>query len=289
MSLFRKKSLEDLLIQAQGSNLKRTLGAGSLIALGIGAIIGAGLFVRTAAAATEAAGSGVTLSFVVAAIGCAFAGLCYAEFAAMIPISGSAYAYSFVTMGELVAWIIGWSLIMEYALGAATVSIAWSEYLNNLFDGAIPYEWCHSPFEKLYKVSADVVNQLQALPGDWKGIEKGILSADQFAYLSEHYTNMVSSVSVTSGVLNAPKFGDKAKWAPLIAEGQVTLTAHGYVGVRGMPAKGGNPNLTVEGFSDAVVYMVNKAGGNWKSPDAKTLAAINKEIEARKASLNKKP
>jgi len=204
MSLFRKKSLEDLLLQAQGSNLKRTLGAGSLIALGIGAIIGAGLFVRTAAAATEAAGSGVTLSFIVAAIGCAFAGLCYAEFAAMIPISGSAYAYSFVTMGELVAWIIGWSLIMEYALGAATVSIAWSEYLNNLLGGAIPYEWCHSPFEKLYKVSADIVTQLQALPGDWKGIDKGILSSDQFAYLSEHYTNMVSSVSITSGILNAP-------------------------------------------------------------------------------------
>ncbi len=204
MSLWRKKSLDDLLLQAQGSNLKRTLGAGSLIALGIGAIIGAGLFVRTAAAATEAAGSGVTLSFIVAAIGCAFAGLCYAEFAAMIPISGSAYAYSFVTMGELVAWIIGWSLVMEYALGAATVSIAWSEYLNNLLGGAIPYEWCHSPFEKLYQVSASVVTQIQALPGDWKGIEKGILSADQFEFLSKNYQAMVSNVNITSGIINAP-------------------------------------------------------------------------------------
>lgn len=91
-----------------------------------------------------------------------------------------------------------------------------------------------------------------------------------------------------AGVLNAPKFGDKAKWAPLITEGQVTLTAHGYVGVRGMPAKGGNPNLSVEGFADALVYMVNNSGGKWTSPDAKTLAAINKEIEARKAGLNKK-
>ena len=90
-----------------------------------------------------------------------------------------------------------------------------------------------------------------------------------------------------AGVLNAPKLGDKAKWAPLIAEGQVTLTAHGYVGVRGMPAKGGNPNLSVEGFSDALVYMVNNSGGNWKSPDTKTLAAINKEIEARKAGMKK--
>ena len=91
-----------------------------------------------------------------------------------------------------------------------------------------------------------------------------------------------------AGVLNAPKFGDKAKWAPLIAEGQVTLTAHAYFGVRGMPPKGGNPNLSVEGFSDALVYMVNNSGGGWKSPDAKTLAAINKEIEARKAGVNKK-
>lgn len=105
------------------SGLKKTLGAGNLIALGIGAIIGAGLFVRTAAAAGQAAGPGVTLSFIVAAIGCAFAGLCYAEFASMIPIAGSAYAYSYVTMGELIAWIIGWALIMEYALGAATVSL----------------------------------------------------------------------------------------------------------------------------------------------------------------------
>lgn len=204
MSLWRKKSLDDLLLQAQGSNLKRTLGAGSLIALGIGAIIGAGLFVRTAAAATEAAGSGVTLSFIIAAIGCAFAGLCYAEFAAMIPISGSAYAYSFVTMGELVAWVIGWSLVMEYALGAATVSIAWSEYLNNLLGGAIPYEWCHSPFEKLYQVSADIVTQIKALPGDWKGIEKGILSGDQFEFLSKNYQSMVSNVTITHGIINAP-------------------------------------------------------------------------------------
>lgn len=149
MSLFRRKSLTDMLSQAADSEkgLKRTLGAGNLIALGIGAIIGAGLFVRTAAAAGQAAGPAVTLSFIVAAVGCAFAGLCYAEFASMIPIAGSAYAYSYVTMGELIAWIIGWALIMEYALGAATVSIAWSEYLNKLLGGAIPYEWCHSPFE----------------------------------------------------------------------------------------------------------------------------------------------
>lgn len=105
----------------------------------------------------------------------------------------------------------------------------------------------------------------------------------------ENTYKQVCAACHSSGLLNAPKFGDKAQWAPLIAEGQVTLTAHAYVGVRAMPPKGGNPSLTVEGFSDAVAYMANKAGGNWKTPDAKTLTAINKEIESRKASLNKKP
>ncbi|MEI7471364.1 MAG: amino acid permease [Chitinophagaceae bacterium] len=149
MSLFVKKPMSSLLSEADdsGKGLKRTLGAGSLIALGIGAIIGAGLFVRTAAAAGGHAGSAVTISFIIAAVGCAFAGLCYAEFASIIPIAGSAYTYAYATMGELVAWIIGWALILEYALGAATVSIAWSEFLNNLMGGSIPYEWCHSPFE----------------------------------------------------------------------------------------------------------------------------------------------
>src|SRR6186997_535311 len=100
------------------TTLKRTLGPLSLVALGIGAIIGAGLFVRTAAAIAERAGPSVTLAFLVAGLGCAFAGLCYAEFASMIPIAGSAYTYSYATMGELVAWIIGWDLVLEYAVGA---------------------------------------------------------------------------------------------------------------------------------------------------------------------------
>lgn len=148
-NLWVRKPLSQLLAQAENSEkgLKRTLTALNLVALGIGAIIGAGLFVRTAAAAAEAAGPSVTLSFIVAAVGCAFAGLCYAEFASMIPIAGSAYTYAYATMGELVAWIIGWALIMEYALGAATVSIAWSEYLNKLLGGAIPFKWCHGPME----------------------------------------------------------------------------------------------------------------------------------------------
>jgi basic amino acid/polyamine antiporter, APA family len=157
MSLFRTKPLSKLLSQAETGGLKRTLGAPGLIALGIGAVIGAGIFVRTAAAAGEKAGSGVIFSFVIAAIGCCFAGLCYAEFAAMIPIAGSAYTYAYVTMGELIAWIIGWALILEYALGAATLSIAWSEYFNQLFPNLIPWEWRHSPLQSFQGVHG-VVN-----------------------------------------------------------------------------------------------------------------------------------
>jgi APA family basic amino acid/polyamine antiporter len=152
-SLFRTKSIDQLLSDSEDAShggLKRTLGPFALIALGIGAIIGSGLFVRTAAAIAQRAGPSVTISFIVAGIGCAFAGLCYAEFASMIPIAGSAYTYSYVTMGELVAWIIGWDLVIEYAVGAATVAISWSQYFNKVleyFGLHIPYQWYHSPFE----------------------------------------------------------------------------------------------------------------------------------------------
>jgi cytochrome c5 len=115
-----------------------------------------------------------------------------------------------------------------------------------------------------------------------------LFSGVAFAHPGEATYKQVCMSCHGAGVLNAPKLGDKAKWAPLIAEGQVTLTAHAYFGVRAMPAKGGNPNLSIEGFSDALVYMVNNSGGNWKSPNAQTIAAINKEVEARKTGANKK-
>ena len=154
-SLFRTKSIDHLMadgVEAGEHTLKRTLGAWALVALGIGAIIGAGIFVRTAAAIAERAGPSVTIAFIVAGFGCAFAGLCYAEFASMIPIAGSAYTYSYATMGELIAWIIGWDLVLEYAVGAATVAIAWSEYFNKVvaYVGLhVPYAWCHSPLESM--------------------------------------------------------------------------------------------------------------------------------------------
>ncbi len=165
MNIWARKPMDKLMKESDADDhhsLKRTLTAGHLIALGIGAIIGAGLFVRTAAAAANNAGPAVTIGFIIAGIGCALAGLCYAEFASMIPIAGSAYTYSFATMGEFVAWLIGWDLVLEYALGAATVSIAWSEYLNKLLNFVgmnIPYRWCHSPFESLKDASGAVIEQ----------------------------------------------------------------------------------------------------------------------------------
>ena len=154
MSIWKRKSLAVLLSEADESEkgLKRTLSSRSLVALGIGAIIGAGLFSLTGIAAAEHAGPAVTLSFVLAAVGCAFAGLCYAEFASMIPVAGSAYTYSYATMGEFMAWIIGWDLVLEYALGAATVGVSWSRYfleLLNKFGIHLPPDLICSPWETL--------------------------------------------------------------------------------------------------------------------------------------------
>jgi len=152
-NLFATKPLDRLMKEAQEvgeHSLKRSLGPLNLVALGIGGIIGAGLFVRTAAAIADRAGPSVVLAFIVAGIGCTFAGLCYAEFASLIPVAGSAYTYSYATMGEFVAWIIGWDLILEYAVAAATVATAWSEYANRVLDWfglRVPYQWSHSPFE----------------------------------------------------------------------------------------------------------------------------------------------
>lgn len=132
MGLLVKKNIEQLEAEARQDGektLKRVLGPWGLIALGVGVIVGAGLFSITGTVAAEYTGPAITLSFIVAALGCCFAGLCYAEFASMIPISGSAYTYSYATMGELIAWIIGWDLVLEYTVAATTVSISWSRYL----------------------------------------------------------------------------------------------------------------------------------------------------------------
>lgn len=149
-SLFTLKPVSRLIADSQsGGSMKRTLGVFDLVALGIGAIIGSGIFVITGEAAAAHAGPAIVLSFLIAGFAATFAALCYAEMAAMIPVSGSAYSYTYATMGELVAWIIGWDLILEYLIGAAAVSVGWSGYASTfvlqLTGHALPHEWISAP------------------------------------------------------------------------------------------------------------------------------------------------
>jgi APA family basic amino acid/polyamine antiporter len=132
--LLATKSIKDFEAAGASGELRRTLGAPALVAIGVGGIIGTGIFVLTGLAAAEHAGPAIVLSFILAGIGCIFAGLCYAEFASMIPVSGSAYAYSYATLGEGVAWFIGWNLVLEYLFAASTVAVGWSRYLVKLLD-----------------------------------------------------------------------------------------------------------------------------------------------------------
>ena len=258
-ALTRTKSIELLTAEAAAAGegtLKRTLGGWSLVALGIGGIIGAGLFVRTAAAIAERSGPSVVLAFLVAGLGCALAGLCYAEFASMIPISGSAYTYSYATMGEFVAWIIGWDLILEYAVGAATVAIAWSEYFNRvlLFMGMnIPYQWRHSPME----TSPDGVGGIVNVPAV---VILALLSLLLIRGTRESaFVNNLIVITKVSIVLMVIAFGwqfiNPANHTPFIPEATTYTTpegiTHKYGGIMGILGAAGVVFFAFIGF-DAV-------------------------------------
>src|SRR5947199_5712412 len=152
--LFATKSLETLHkeMQEDEGRLRRALGPVALTSLGIGAILGSGIFVMTGRVAAEDAGPGILLSFAVAGVGCALAAFCYAEFASLAPVAGSAYTYAYATLGELLAWVIGWDLILEYAMSAAVVASSWSQYLNELLENLvgwrIPEYLSNDPFSK---------------------------------------------------------------------------------------------------------------------------------------------
>jgi basic amino acid/polyamine antiporter, APA family len=170
--LLRTKAIADLQREAEGEHgMKRALGAVNLTAIGVGGIIGAGIFVLTGQAAASYAGPAIVLSFVLAALACAFAGLCYAEFAAMIPIAGSAYTYSYATLGEFFAWFIGWDLVLEYAMGAATVAVGWSGYMVSFLRSVgiqFPPELMASPGTHFVFFTPAVIAQLHAsLPAGW--------------------------------------------------------------------------------------------------------------------------
>ncbi len=262
-TLTRTKSIDRLLADSGEGSLKRTLGPWALVALGIGAIIGAGLFVRTAAAIADRAGPSVTLAFLVAGLGCAFAGLCYAEFASMIPIAGSAYTYSYATMGEFVAWIIGWDLVLEYAVGASTVAIAWSEYFNKVlgfFGWTIPYQWIHSPFESSATCEQGIMN----IPAVFILLVLSLLlmrGTQQSAFVNNII--VVLKVSIVLMVITIGwGFINPANHTPLIPEATTYTTpqgvTHAYGGIMGILGAAGVVFFAYIGF-DAVSTAAQEA------------------------------
>ncbi len=216
--------------EEDGDGLKRALGWASLMALGIGGIIGAGIFVLTGTAAANSAGPGVMISFGLSGLACAFVALCYAELAALIPVSGSAYTYTYVTLGEIFAWIIGWNLVLEYAAGAATVAVGWSGYFSRVMQGlniAVPPQLTHAYFAAssehgFFNVpAAGIVLLLTML------LVRGTSKSTAF-------NNVIVALKVVV-VLMVIFFGaahiDTANWSPLIPENTGEFGVYGWSGV----------------------------------------------------------
>src|SRR4051812_20707861 len=229
MSLFVKKPLAGLMAEAQATGshtLKKTLGAAGLVALGIGAIIGAGLFSITGGAAANQAGPAITISFVVAGLGCAFAGLCYAEFASMIPVAGSAYTYSYATMGEFIAWIIGWDLVLEYAVGAATVAISWSRYLVKFledFNIHIPASLATGPWD------GGIINA----PAVFIVVAVSLLlikGSKESAFVNSIIVTLKVAVVLTFIFLGW-KYINKANYVPYVPDNAGTFGQFGFSGI----------------------------------------------------------
>ncbi|MCO5230975.1 MAG: amino acid permease [Chitinophagales bacterium] len=236
-NLFKVKPLADILAAPEdGHQLKKTLTATSLVILGIGVIIGAGLFSITGYAAGNNAGPSITISFMIAALGCAFAGLCYAEFASMIPIAGSAYTYSYATMGEFIAWIIGWDLILEYAVGAATVAISWSRYLVAFCDSigfSLPPQLVMSPFDSVTLENGVEISGIINLPAVFVVLLisiillKGIKESAVFT----SFIVALKLVVVFAFIILGWKFMNPANHVPYIIPNQGTLGEFGWSGI----------------------------------------------------------
>lgn len=235
-NLFVRKPLTQLIHEAENKNsLKRHLNATNLILLGVGGVIGAGIFVLTGTAAALHAGPSVALSFAISAIGCMFAGLCYAEFSSMIPVSGSAYTYSYATMGEFIAWIIGWDLILEYLFGSATVAVGWSGYVESFFHYIgfdIPKVMSQSPL--VYGPDG------WQLTGSFINFPAVFIIAIMTTLLvvgikeSAKFNNIIVLVKVTV-ILLFIGFGishiDVANWTPFIPENTGEFGSFGYSGI----------------------------------------------------------
>jgi APA family basic amino acid/polyamine antiporter len=227
--LFARKPIESLAEAGSSKHdFKRTLGPVSLVGLGIGAIIGAGIFSLTGTAAANYAGPAIVISFIFAAIGCGFAGLCYSELSSMIPVAGSAYTYAYASLGELAAWIIGWELTLEYAVGAATVSVSWSTYLTKLLAGwglALPHALTASPFDAnpgIANLPAMAIITLASLI-----LIRGI---SESAKVNNAIVALKVAVVVTVIVVGA-FYVKPANWHPFIPANTGTFGAFGWTGI----------------------------------------------------------
>lgn len=254
MNLFATKSVSQLVKEsAHQGELKRTLGAGQLVALGIGAIVGAGIFVLAGLAAANHAGPAVVYSFILAAIGCALAGFCYAEFATMIPIAGSAYAYSYATLGELVAWVIGWALVLEYAVGAATVSVGWSATVDSIlqsFGIHLPQHLLASPWDN----PAGVINlpAVLIIVTITAILIRGIQESARF----NSFVVAVKVSVVVAFIVLGYAYIDRANYTPFLPEN--TTGEFGAYGWTGVAAAAGRIFFAYIGF-DAVSTAAQEA------------------------------
>jgi basic amino acid/polyamine antiporter, APA family len=235
-SMFNRKGMAELQQEAEGVHLKRALGPLSLVALGIGAIIGAGLFSLTGIVAADNAGPAVVLSFVIAAFGCALAGMCYAELASMIPVAGSAYTYAYATLGEIVGWVIGWTLVLEYAVGAGTVSVAWSAYVRAFlhdFGVTLPAQWTLSPFETATLADGSTVHGIVNLPAIFIiGIVSALLIRGIQESARVNSIIVVIKVAVVLAVVGAGLFYIKSQnYVPFIPENTGEFGHFGWSGI----------------------------------------------------------
>jgi basic amino acid/polyamine antiporter, APA family len=253
MGLWTKKSIAVLQAEAAGEStehtLRRALGALNLTTLGIGAIIGAGIFVLTGTAAAQYAGPAIVISFIVSGLGCLFAGLCYAEFASMIPIAGSAYTYGYATLGEFVAWIIGWDLILEYLFGASTVAVGWSGYFSAFMDQIglhMPTKFTSSPYAYTDAPTLDPVTHAITAPAGFShtgaivNLPAMVLIALMTTLLvigikeSARFNNFIVILKVTI-VLLVIGFGfmyvNQANWHPFIPPNTGVYGHYGWSGI----------------------------------------------------------
>jgi APA family basic amino acid/polyamine antiporter len=275
MGLWATKSISVLRAEAEETgerSLNRSLGALNLTTLGIGAIIGAGIFVLTGVAAARFAGPAVPLSFVAAGIACAFAGLCYAEMASAVPVAGSAYTYSYATMGEFIAWIIGWDLILEYSLGAATVGVGWAGYFTSLMDFLglhIPTHFAAAPLS--YCTAADVASRIGGCVQAGFGTTGAVLNIPAMAIV------LLMTVVLTIGIEESAKvnniivllkilvvllfiafgvrFVNPDNWKPFVPD---NLGSFGHFGVSGIFRGAGLVFFAYIGF-DAVSTAAQEA------------------------------